>query len=110
MTRAWIATERSGSVQHLLFECPGCAFAHGVRIRRDASTPHPAWDWNGDLERPTLSPSVLARTPLADGTTWTCHSFVKDGRIRFLEDSSHALANQTVDLPEHSDLRPPEQE
>ena len=29
-----------------------------------------------------------------------CHSFVTDGRIQFLADSNHALAGQTVDLPE----------
>jgi hypothetical protein len=29
-----------------------------------------------------------------------CHSFVTDGRIQFLTDSNHALAGQTVDLPD----------
>jgi hypothetical protein len=29
-----------------------------------------------------------------------CHSFVTDGRIQFLGDCTHALAGQTVDLPE----------
>ena len=29
-----------------------------------------------------------------------CHSFVTDGRIQFLADCTHALAGQTVDLPE----------
>ena len=29
-----------------------------------------------------------------------CHSFVRDGKIRFLADSYHELAGQTVDLPE----------
>jgi hypothetical protein len=28
-----------------------------------------------------------------------CHSFVTDGRIQFLGDCTHALANQTFDLP-----------
>ena len=34
---------------------------------------------------------------------WTCkrcHSFVTDGRIQFLSDCTHALAGQTVDLPD----------
>ena len=29
-----------------------------------------------------------------------CHSFVRSGRIEFLSDSTHALAGQTVDLPD----------
>lgn len=29
-----------------------------------------------------------------------CHSFVTEGRIQFLGDCTHALANQTVDLPD----------
>lgn len=28
-----------------------------------------------------------------------CHSFVRDGKIEFLSDSTHKLAGQTVDLP-----------
>jgi hypothetical protein len=29
-----------------------------------------------------------------------CHSFVTDGRIQFLNDCTHPLAGQTVDIPE----------
>jgi hypothetical protein len=29
-----------------------------------------------------------------------CHSFVTDGRIQFLNDCTHSLAGQTVDLPD----------
>ena len=29
-----------------------------------------------------------------------CHTFVTDGRIQFLGDCTHALAGQTVDLPD----------
>jgi len=73
------------------FWCPGCDEAHGITYgARDA------WTWNGDLERPTFSPSVLVQGP--PGTR--CHSFVTDGRIQYLGDCEHALAGQTVDLPE----------
>lgn len=34
-----------------------------------------------------------------------CHSFVRDGRIQFLSDCTHKLANQTVDLPDIDSLR-----
>ena len=104
----------------LQFECPGCRETHAVNI----SGGHPGWTFNGDFERPTLSPSVLVRTghycntppvpgdcacdfqeryPEEDPWEWpcaVCHSFVRDGQIQFLGDCTHALAGQTVDLPE----------
>lgn len=36
----------------------------------------------------------------SDFKCYLCHSFVTDGRIQFLSDSTHDLAGQTVDLPE----------
>jgi hypothetical protein len=79
------------------------------------------WEFTGDLERPTFVPSLHIKTghhcdgqPPADQCQWckmaeedgeptlckVCHSFVRDGRIEFLSDCTHALAGQTVDLPE----------
>lgn len=67
------------------------------------------------MVRPTFSPSILVtgvhrltqeeRETLQQGGKVTprplvCHSFVRDGRIEFLSDCSHALVGQTVDLPE----------
>jgi hypothetical protein len=82
--RAW--RDSNGSV---LFECPGCECPHAVDSR---------WTFNEDYERPTFSPSYLARCP--GGPVEVCHSFVREGRIQFLSDSTHRLAGQTVDLPE----------
>jgi hypothetical protein len=89
------------------FWCPGCDSPHMVSIAPHA---HP-WGYNGDAERPTLTPSVLvtyngpdAGQDRGDGRhapPALCHSFVTDGRIQFLSDCSHDLANQTVDLPEY---------
>ncbi len=55
------------------------------------------WTCNDDIERPTISPSVLV-IPTPNGYIKCCHSFVTDGRIQFVEDSDHALAGQTVEL------------
>lgn len=92
------------------FWCPGCDHVHGIVVDTPSS-----WTWNGDLERPTFDPSVLVHphktflnhdlegdalvAPENVTTTPLCHSFVRDGRIEFLGDSTHALAGQTVDLP-----------
>lgn len=89
----------------LMFECPGCGENHGVTVAGD-SIPHPCWTWNGDLDRPTLSPSILCRgykfASKDDNTqvAYVCHSFVRDGMIQFLADCTHELAGQTVPLPE----------
>lgn len=100
----------------LKFWCPGCDSAHVISIPPADG----AWDWNGNTERPTITPSVLVHShetlinPDLEGdaltdpsnvtTTPTCHSFVTDGRIQYLGDSTHALAGQEVDLPAHTPI------
>lgn len=90
----------------LNFWCPGCNGVHGIRV---GDGPWPRWGWNGDVRRPTFTPSILVRTgraldptfePEAGDPPEVCHSFVTDGRIQFLSDCTHAMAGQTVDLPE----------
>lgn len=59
----------------------------------------PNWTWNGDTEKPTLKPSILTRTEDANGKI-LCHTFITDGKVQFLNDCSHELAGQTLDLLE----------
>jgi hypothetical protein len=104
---ARLASNGTAPGRRVHFWCPGCQDVHGVTV--DAGPV--VWGWNGDLERPTFSPSVLVKgfgyphgIDPAPGETQkpgptVCHSFVTDGRIQFLGDSTHALAGQTVDLP-----------
>jgi hypothetical protein len=65
------------------FICPGCKKAHAFDER---------WDFNGDYEKPTFSPSLLCTGRKR------CHSFVRDGNIQFLSDCDHDLAGQTVPI------------
>lgn len=101
----------------LSFMCPGCNERHTVGLFGSSG---PQWAWNGDNNKPTLSPSVLVRTGhYVDGDTdncWcaynaehpedvtfhcmVCHSFITDGKIQFLSDCSHNLAGITVELPD----------
>lgn len=91
-----------------LFECPGCGCAHFANDR---------WTFNGDQDKPTFRPSILVtfRQPITDKQAeritagenldlelphTRCHSFVTDGQIRFLDDCTHELKGQTIDLPE----------
>lgn len=110
------------------FFCPGCNGPHSIKVN-SPNTPGPNWSYNGNPDSPTFTPSVLARTTGApDGRSVmtdeearehdaicremglealfasrfgkVCHSFVTDGRIQYLGDCTHNLANQTVDLPD----------
>lgn len=90
------ASAKSVNGRHYVrFHCPGCDTIHTCQ----------GWEFNGNEERPTLHPSVLVTYNGADAGVdgappARCHSFVRKGRIEFLGDCSHALAGQTVDLPE----------
>lgn len=83
------------------FYCPGCKGDHWVNIE-DA---WPVWTFNGDTEKPTLHPSVVVTYNGEDADQEgcqpsRCHSWVRDGQIEFLSDCTHALAGQTVELPD----------
>lgn len=57
------------------------------------------WSWNGDIENPTLKPSILTEfTWGEERKVYRCHSFVNDGKVQFLNDCSHELVGHTVDL------------
>lgn len=102
---------RIGEGGRLLFWCPGCNETHQVSVRDSGGS---GWGFNGDYDRPTFTPSILVRYKrrITDDEAerilageeinlpdTVCHSFVTDGRIQFLEDCTHDLAGQTVDLP-----------
>lgn len=102
----------------LLFFCPGCETYHQVWPKSKPGN-GPRWEWNGRLDKPTFQPSILVRwshgVPSAvdpevrekirsgeivqTQVDEVCHSFVTDGKIQYLNDCTHALAGQTIDLP-----------
>jgi hypothetical protein len=88
----------------LMFVCPGCIDMHpnssGLHMLPVNSTvKSPAWTWDGNLEAPTLSPSILT----GRGSDKICHSFLNAGVFQFLGDCNHALANQYVPMPDLPD-------
>lgn len=99
----------------VMFHCPGCKCSHGVST--DPNNPNSLtgakWQWNGSLESPTFSPSILVRgtVPTTDDEhrrimageviepkLLVCHSYVRNGRIEYLSDCTHEFAGQTIDL------------
>jgi hypothetical protein len=78
--------EENGRVLYM-FYCPGCRRMHPFDER---------WQFNGDYERPTFTPSLMVNRDSAN----QCHSYVTDGNIQFLSDCKHELAGQTVEIPD----------
>jgi hypothetical protein len=104
MARAENVVRQDGSHYGWRIDCPGCNAPHVLDTR---------WTFTGTLERPTFRASLLVHEQLAvEGVKYVdgikpgdviiprCHSFITDGRIQFLDDCTHALKGQTVDLPE----------
>lgn len=60
---------------------------------RDKSSRY-AWSWNGDLENPTLKPSI--RTDHGNGEIMHC--WLNDGKTQFLNDSTIPNKGKIVDL------------
>lgn len=93
---------RSVQGGQLMFWCPGCDGAHAVGVGEGSG---PRWGYNDNPDAPTFTPSILVTYNGSDAgidgaPPAICHSFVTDGRIQFLADCTHALAGQTVDIPD----------
>jgi len=100
------------------FYCPGCECSHMVDPKR----------WAVDLVHDTIHPSVLVHENWKMPNDWDpdtaprdesgkfvtqengkilgavktprCHSFVRNGKIQYLNDCTHALAGKIVDMEE----------
>ena len=108
MTVAAIRQTSNGDGQRigarLFVWCPGCDELHAIGVTGDDGIRPPVeWTWDGDLDAPTVSPSILVRGG-RQGSDHVCHSYLERGRWRFLGDSTHAFAGVTdvpmVPLPE----------
>lgn len=99
MARVRRLSNEAGNHVGMHFFCPGCKRGHLVCVQTNIPG-YVAWNWNGSMDRPSFSPSLLVTWP---GETRRCHSFITDGRIQFLPDCTHELAGQTVDLTEIKD-------
>lgn len=86
------------SMNRAFFHCPGCDGGHAFRIRAPKNDPDAeVWTFNGDVDKPTFSPSLLCN---ADHAPTRCHLFVREGKIEFLGDCHHSLAGKTVEMKE----------
>lgn len=93
------------TVNKLAFCCPGCAESFGgdgFHMVNVNSNVMPSWNWDENLDAPTLSPSLLTESRNADGPT-RCHSFLQAGVFNFLDDCTHSLAGTSVPMPDLPD-------
>jgi len=107
-------TPESDMGESIWFWCrsPGCETHHSFRTKLAKGEKGPLWTFNGDMEKPTFSPSLLYRftrdrdnKPNPDGTypnpvDVVCHLFLTNGQINYLGDCSHGLKGQVVPLPD----------
>lgn len=83
---------------NIFFDCPACEAPHGINCGDGHG---PVWSWDGNIDKPTFNPSVLVTYDNGiNHDPHVCHSFVRNGKIEFLGDCTHALAGKTVDIPE----------
>lgn len=86
--------------------CPACdAEDRGhMHVFYRGSEGRQGWSFDGDYANPTFSPSMLARANYGpENTPHVCHSFVRGGKIQYLNDCTHAMRGQTVELPPWED-------
>ena len=102
---------------HYIIACKGCGCEHIIAVGTPF-TNGAKWTFNFNFEAPTFQPSLLVKSgkyagpsewyqsldeegrKFADEYSEICHSFITDGKIQYLSDCTHALANQTIELPE----------
>jgi hypothetical protein len=120
MARAKIVWDQDGRFYGVQFLCPGCLYSNGgmqphtIPVRPvppgEVESPHISWKdrwtWNGSLELPVFGPSLNTwwggehDLPLHRCHSWIGCSGAKPGQIQFLNDCTHHLKGQIVELPE----------
>lgn len=84
--------DKEGQSSAWLHFCPGCKWMHVIYTDPKAQPNGHVWQFDGNMEAPTFSPSV--------NIVGQCHYYLRAGRIEFMSDCRHTLAGQTVDLPD----------
>ena len=78
--------EEEGRDRALAFYCPACECNHEVRLYGEHDDQ--GWWWNGDFERPTITPSL-------NFYRIGCHISITNGKIQY---DAGPWAGKTVDM------------
>lgn len=85
---------------YLSYKCHNC-FMHAIPVGASGSK---NWNWNGDLEKPTITPSVKHFYPESAYKEhpglppFCCHYVITDGIINYCPDCTHDKAGQSLEL------------
>lgn len=90
MKHRTLPVNNSGVIIGYMIQCPACGNGHLFYTSN--------WSFDGDVEYPTFNPSMLVHANKT-GDQKRCHSFVREGKIQYLNDCGHDMKGQTVDLP-----------
>lgn len=87
-----------GGVRHVVFKDPSASGIVCLPLEAGPSMfakPGNTWQWNGDTEKPTITPSVRCSRD---------HFNITDGMVHFYGDAPHAEAGTTKPLADLGDL------
>ena len=79
--------------EYITFYCSGCKEKHIYKVKGGGLV----WEWNGDMEKATFSPSLLNTWPWKDEKR-VCHIVLTDGKISYCGDCTHSLRGQVVEV------------
>lgn len=77
----------SGNNRVYVFFCPGCLHDHAYEV--------PRWEWNGSLDKPTFTPSLMNNANYPESR---CHLAVTDGVIHFYDDCHHDMKGKDIPM------------
>lgn len=107
----------SGTSRGFAHWCPACGEAH-IFITEQRQAGGPQWTFDGNFDAPTFGPSMKItgkQTVQDDKGEWTgewvrdesgatldlcCHYYLRAGMLDYLNDCTHALKGQKIELPE----------
>lgn len=94
--------ESQSPIAKLSAFCPACDFEHGFRVDLEGHGlwgVGNTWDFDGNWEKPTFSPSMGANMGGTDKLHPVCHSFLENGLWKFQGDCTHSFAGQVLEVP-----------
>lgn len=91
--------DNRNGIDYLTFTPKGMMFETVIPVitkgKRENSN---AWTWNGNLEHPTVRPSVRTKYPNKEGKIVVIHYWLNDGICQCLSDCTDGNANTNIEL------------
>lgn len=92
---------------YLEYKCPACGW-HGIPVKVNVKEDN-SWQWNGNLDKPTITPSVNHYYPESAYEQhpglkrYRCHYIITDGIMNFCADCTHDKSGQSIIMVDYTD-------